>query len=166
MVVGEKQEENAAPDKILMLLLPLHPNSRCPQNTHGGQALCNKGNIFFLLSRPPGHSGHDRAMHVCGICCIGGKDAANATHMCSLVTAWATVLPLSKPLPNSIKTQQNLSSHLETMALVFQHAHLHQLRNCSYISTWFLKIYILIPWKTLPWKNKKIALIGSTSSIS
>lgn len=158
--VGKKEEENAAPDKILMLLLPVSANSRCPQNTHDGKALCNKGNISFLLSRSPRPSGHDRAVHVCGICCTGGKDAAQATRMCSLVTAWATVLSLSKSLPNSIKTQQNLPAHLETMALVFQHSswsYLHQLRNCSYISTWFLKIYILIPCKTLQWKKKKKA---------
>lgn len=73
-----------------MLFLPLSAKSKCPQNTHGGKALCDKGTIFFLLSRPPGPSGHNRAVHVCGICCTGGRDAVHATHMHNLVTALAT----------------------------------------------------------------------------
>lgn len=45
---------------------------------------------FFSPEQTPWTRGHDRAVHVCGICCTGGKDAAHATHMCSLVTVWAT----------------------------------------------------------------------------
>lgn len=84
----------------------------------------------------------------CHLPMVVTKNGVKMPQKCLFQSTWQIALK------HSVAFQPSYNAWTQFYADVNQHgwwsyADLHQLRNCSYIFTWFMKIYILVPCKAL-----------------